>query len=240
VWGPNDCVDEETEFKAAHLGPPTNIVKCESFRVKTGACAKEKNGISGHIHYCVISSKGCTGQFLTIKEANLNKNIKKTCFLLPEPYTPPEPVIRIYTKHKRTICHPDGTLQFESVSSEECESKCDDLFSCKAYQVGMNKCILFSELTFVEKGDKFRDYNCFEGKKKNDKALCDPRGIIKFQKDKLFKKCRKKCKKMDQCKTFMTGPGSNCFLFEKGKKSINVIKKKEKKSFQDFDCYTLD
>ena len=234
VWGPNDCVDEETEFKAAYLGPPANIVKCESFRVKTGVCAQEKRKISGYHYYCVVSSKGCNGQFLTIEEANLNKNIKKTCFLFPKPHI--EPVL--YTKQKQTICHPDGTLQFESVSSKECESKCNALSSCKAYQVGMNKCILFSGLKFVEKGDKFRDYNCFEGKKKNDKALCDPRGIIKFRKDK-FKKCRRKCKKMDQCKSFMTGPSSNCFLFEKGKKSRNVIERMEKKSFQNFDCYTL-
>ena len=166
------------------------------------------------------------------------KNIKGSCYLYPEPFEPPI----IVTMHKNTICHPDKTVAFEQMNDEKCESECKFSTSCKAYQVsGKKRCTLFSGTDIITTGDKFKNYECYEKKKKKMKkkkrTLCNPRGVIGFEKGLNYNECKQKCKDWKKCNSFMTNKDySTCFIFEKKGKPIKITLNK---SFNRFDCYTL-
>jgi len=242
VWSPDDCVDGTTYYPK-WKGPPANETGCQSHRVKTGACAMPNN-IGGYQYYCAVSRTSCNDPkwFLTYQEVDSNEDIAGSCYLYPEPYeTPIDPLIP-FKMHKNTICHPDKTVAFEQMNDEKCESKCKSSNSCKAFQVsGKKRCTLFSGTDIITTGDKFKNYKCYEKKKnklkKKKSTLCNPRGVIGFEKGLNYKECKQKCKDSNKCNSFMTNKDySTCFIFEKKGKSITIT---EKKSFKNINCYTL-
>jgi len=237
-WSPDDCKDGETWTK--------DDLACSADKVEIGACAAGYN-------FCTVSSKVCiqpTEPYITHSDLLDKLNVRCILSEIPNTAAPtgsptatvsPTTTPMTFTKNKNTICHPDKTTSFEEINDDECESECKASTSCKAYQVGKKSCTFFSGTDIITKDDKFKEYKCYEKKKKKFKkkkgALCNPRGAIGFFLNRKDAKCKKKCIKLDKCNSFMTGPDSICFIF---KKSGTPIKTTKNKSFKDFDCYTLD